>query len=153
MQGNNENRNHVFGKIRSLIQNHSMIIKYLLFGALTTLINMAAYALLYNRLEVSNVASTVIAWVLAVAFAFITNKLSVFESRRFDRKTLTHEISSFLGARIITGILDTAIMYLAVDVLHLTPIVWKLISNVIVIILNFIASKFFIFQKNNDQHT
>ena len=145
MQGNNENRNHVFGKISGLIQKHSMIIKYLLFGALTTLINMAAYALLYNRLGVSNVASTVIAWVLAVAFAFITNKLSVFESRRFDRKTLTHEISSFLGARIITGILDTAIMYLAVDVLHLTPIVWKLISNVVVIILNFITSKFFIF--------
>ncbi len=153
MQGNNEEKNHVSGKIRNLIQKYSMIIKYLLFGALTTLINMAAYALLYDRLGVSNVASTVIAWVLAVAFAFITNKLSVFESRSFDRKTLTHEISSFLGARIITGILDTAIMYLAVDVLHLTPIVWKLISNVIVIILNFIASKFFIFQKNNDQHT
>lgn len=95
---------------------------------------------------IPNVPSTIIAWVLAVAFAFITNKLWVFESRSFDGMTLKHEIPTFLGARIGTGLLDVGIMYLAVDVMNWNSTVWKLISNVIVIILNYIASKLVIFR-------
>ena len=134
-------------KIRELTGRYRWEILYVVFGALTTLVNTAAYGLCFNMLGIPNVPSTVIAWMLAVAFAFITNKLWVFESRSFDAKTLRHEIPSFFGARLLTGLLDVGIMYAAVDVLGWNALVWKLISNGIVIILNYIASRLVIFSK------
>ena len=145
--------NLLAGKIRKFFMHHKVLIKYVIFGVLTTLINAVVYACLYDRLGVSNVISTIIAWFLAVAFAFITNKISVFESKCFDINTLTHEVTSFLGARIFTGMIDIGIMYLTVDVLHSNAIIWKLISNIIVIALNFIASKLFIFRGNHHNHS
>ena len=121
---------------------------YAVFGGLTTVVNMASYYLTYNILHIPNVPSTVIAWVLAVAFAFVTNKLWVFDSPSFDAQTLKHEIPTFFGARLATGVLDVVIMYLAVDVAHMNPTLWKLISNVLVIIINYAASKLIIFKKN-----
>ena len=71
----------------------------------------------------------------------------MFDSKSFDGKTLKHEIPTFFGARVATGILDVVIMYLAVDVMSWNSTIWKLISNIIVIILNYVASKLFIFKK------
>ena len=136
--------------LRKLVGDKSRIkqlVLYGIFGVLTTVVNMLSYNVSYSLLGIPNVPSTIIAWVLAVAFAFITNKLWVFSSKSFDGKTLRHEILSFLGARIGTGLIDLLIMYVAVDVLKWNPILWKLISNVIVIILNYIASRLVIFRK------
>ena len=134
-------------KVKALLRKYRSLILYAFFGMLTTLVNMAAYWLCFDVLGVPNVPATVIAWVLAVCFAFITNKVWVFESRSFDGKTLKHEIPAFFGARLLTGLLDVGIMYAAVDVLGWNGMVWKLISNVIVIVLNYIASKLVIFKK------
>lgn len=123
---------------------------YVVFGALTTVVNMGAYYVSYNLLHIPNVPSAAIAWILAVAFAFVTNKLWVFDSPSFDAQTLKHEIPTFFGARIATGVLDVVIMYLAVDVAHMNPTVWKLISNVLVIIINYVASKLIIFRKKSE---
>lgn len=133
--------------IKSLLIKYKSIIMYAVFGVLTTLVNMAVYYGCFNLLSIPNVPSTIIAWILAVIFAFITNKLWVFDSKSFDGKTLAHEIPTFFGARIMTGILDVGIMCLAVDVLNWNSTVWKLISNVIVIVLNYVASKLVIFKK------
>ena len=132
--------------VQQLIRFKS-IIMYGIFGVLTTIINIAVYYIFYNLLGISNVVSTVFAWVFAVAFAFITNKLWVFNSKSFDRDILKHEIPPFFGARLLTGVLDVAIMYFAVDLLHGNAMIWKLVSNAIVIILNYIASKLLIFRK------
>ena len=134
-------------KIRELAVKYRSIILYVVFGAMTTLVNMAAYWLCYNVIGIPNVPSTIIAWVLAVAFAFITNKLWVFDSPSFDAQTLKHEIPTFFGARLATGVLDVAIMYLAVDLMHWNPTFWKFVSNVLVIIINYVASKLVIFRK------
>lgn len=107
---------------------------------------MAAYYLCFNLIGIPNVPSTIIAWVLAVFFAFVTNKLWVFDSKYFSAEVLKHELPTFFGARIATGLLDVGIMFLAVDVLHWNSTVWKLISNVLVIIINYIASKLIIFK-------
>ena len=128
-------------KIRELFAKYKEQILYVFFGGLTTLINWGAYALCYNVLGVSNVPSVIIAWILGVAFAFVTNKIWVFESRSFDTKTVMRELWTFVAARLATGLLDLGIMYLAVDVLGGNGNVWKLISNVIVIILNYVFSK------------
>ena len=136
-------------KIKALFIKYKEQILYVFFGGLTTLINWGAYALCYKVLSVPNIPSTVIAWILGVAFAFITNKLWVFESKSFDRKTLLRELWTFVAARLATGLLDMGIMYLAVDVLGGNGLVWKLISNVIVIILNYVFSKLIVFRKQD----
>ncbi len=135
--------------IKDMLLKYRELIMYAVFGALTTLVNMAAYWLCFDIAGIPNVPSAVIAWVLAVTFAYITNKLWVFESKSFDAATLKHEIPAFFGARIATGVLDVGIMYLAVDVLKWDAILWKLVSNVIVIILNYVASRFVIFRKGS----
>ena len=134
-------------KLKSLLLRYKEQLLYVFFGGLTTLINMAVYALCMQVFGWVNVPSVIIAWVLSVLFAFVTNKLWVFESRETDRATLLREGASFFGARAATGVLDVIIMYLAVDCLGWNATLWKLISNILVIILNYVASKLFIFNK------
>ena len=135
--------------MKKIILKYKSIIAYLFFGVLTTLINWGSYFLCYNIVQIPNVPSTIIAWILAVAFAFITNKIWVFGSKSFNGKVLLHEIWTFIAARLITGILDVVIMYFAVDVFAMNSTVWKLISNIIVIVLNYIFSRLIIFKKEN----
>ena len=137
-------------KIKALILKYQDMILYVFFGALATLVNTASYYLCYNIIGMSNVPSVIIAWLLAVVFAFFTNKLWVFKSKSFAPDVLKHEIPTFFGARLLTGLLDLGIMYLAVDVLHGNGTVWKLISNILVIILNYVASKLIIFKKKDE---
>jgi len=128
-----------------IYNQYKMPILYIFFGGLTTLINIVAYFVAYNICKISNVPSTVIAWILSVIFAFITNKLYVFESKS---KSLLYEISTFFACRLGTGILDVAIMYVSVDILFFNALIMKILSNVLVIVLNYIFSKLIIFNKN-----
>ena len=136
---------------KRLFFKYKGLILYAFFGVCTTLINWGVYYLCYNILHIPNVASTVIAWLLAIAFAFITNKLWVFDSKSFQNKTLLYEIWTFLVSRIATGILDVGIMYIAVDVCAMNSTIWKLISNIIIIVLNYILSKLVIFKKRKSK--
>ncbi len=136
-------------KIIDLIKKYRHIIAYLFFGVCTTAVNIVSYYLFYNILSLPNVPANIIAWVLAVAFAFVTNKLFVFDSNSREIKTLGREILSFLACRIFTGVLDIAIMFVAVDVLKMNSLLWKIISNVLVIVLNYMASKLIIFRKKS----
>ena len=133
-------------KIPSLFSTHKQIILYLIFGVCTTVINTVCYWLLYDMLSWSNLLSTVIAWLAAVIFAFVTNKRYVFESKKSGFHEQLTEFASFFSCRILTGILDVVIMAVAVDMLKWNGLVWKLISNIIVTVLNYIASKFLIFK-------
>ena len=131
----------------SFIKKHKALILYLVFGVLTTLVNIASYWLFAHPLSLGTLASNILAWLLSVLFAFFTNKLIVFESRGNGVKRFLWEILTFFGARLATGVLDTAIMLVFVDLLHLNDIAVKIASNIIVIILNYIVSKFVIFAK------
>lgn len=137
--------------IKKLYDKYRPMILYVFFGGCTTVVNMVTYWLCYNVAGIGNVPATIIAWLLAVIFAFITNKLWVFDSKSWAKDVVLHEAWSFFAARIATGLLDVGIMYLAVDVMHWNSILWKLISNVLVIILNYIASKLFIFRKKDTE--
>ena len=136
--------------MKELFRKYREVILYLFFGVCTTAINTVCYALLYTRLGVGNTPSTVIAWVVAVLFAFVTNRRFVFDSRRSDMAGKLKEMLSFFGCRVSTGLLDVVIMAIAVDRLHRNGVVWKLISNAIVIVLNYVASKFLIFRKTGE---
>ena len=136
-------------KIITAILVYKQIILYLFFGVCTTAINTVCYWLLYDVLSVGNIISTVVAWLAAVIFAFITNKFCVFESKKTSVSDQLREVTSFFGCRILTGILDVVIMAVSVDMLHGNGLLWKLISNIIVTIINYIASKFLIFKSSN----
>ena len=134
-------------KINGLFKKYKFIILYGIFGVLTTLINIVSYSLLYSILDVSNVISNIIAWILSVLFAFITNKLWVFGSKSFEFKLFMVELGNFTLCRLATGVLDLGIMFVGVDLLKGPAIILKVISNVIVIILNYVMSKVFVFKK------
>ena len=134
-------------KIRELIVKYKELISYGIFGVLTTVINIAVYTVCYNLLGISNVVSNVIAWILSVLFAYVTNKIWVFESKSTEWKVLIYEMGTFFGCRLANGLLDLAIMYVTVDKLALNSTLMKCVSNVIVIIANYIFSKLVIFKK------
>ena len=133
--------------IKVLLKKYKFIILYGIFGVLTTLINIVSYSLFYSVFGVSNVISNIIAWVLSVLFAFITNKLWVFESKSFEFKLFMAELGNFTLCRLATGVLDLGIMFVGVDLLKGPAIILKVVSNIIVIILNYVMSKVFVFKK------
>ena len=133
--------------LKNLIVKNKFILLYLIFGGLTTLINISAFALLYKA-GVPNVAANVIAWILAVVFAFFTNKIFVFQNKTNSVKSFCVQLGKFFMARIATGILDVAAMYILVDVIELNAFICKVICSGTVIVLNFFISKFMVFKKN-----
>ena len=90
---------------------------------------------------------TIIAWVAAVLFAYLTNRKWVFHSEVKGTKGILKEISAFFGCRLATGVVDWLMMFLFVDCWHFNDVLIKIIANVVVIILNYIASKWLIFRK------
>lgn len=133
-------------KLLQLVKDHWDVVSYLFFGVLTTLVNYAVYLPLYNWADLSATASNAIAWVVAVAFAFLTNKPFVFGSRDWSAKVLWPELTKFVGCRIGSGLAETAIIFVTVDLLAWNGNLWKLLTSVLVVILNYIASKLFVFK-------
>ncbi len=138
------------------------IILYLVFGVLTTVVNLAAYHLLTvavasDAIVVENFfgmpiswfqVASVLSWIVAVSFAYAGNKLFVFRSRHLTREALLREISSFFGARILSLILfDVIGLSLCVRLLRMDDFLAKLFMNILVVIFNYIASKLVIFKK------
>lgn len=123
-------------------------IKYLVFGMLTTIVNFVIYYLLYNLACFSAAFSNGISWLASVLFAFVTNKLYVFESRDWNSKVSLPEFGKFFGCRLFSGFIETAFLYVMVDLLLFDGNVWKVVIAVVVVVLNYFASKFFIFQDN-----
>ena len=131
----------------ALIEKYQDILSYLFFGVLTTVVNYLVYLPCFNLLEMSAAASNVAAWVVAVAFAYLTNKPFVFKSHDWSAKTVLPELSKFVGCRVGSGVLETLIIFLTVDCLLWNGNVMKLVTSVLVVILNYVASKLLVFRK------
>lgn len=123
------------------------VLAYLVFGVLTTLVNIVAFAILSRALSVGTVASNIIAWFLSVLFAYVTNRRWVFGTRG---DSVLKEAATFFTGRVGTGVLDTAMMFATVDLFGWNDIVMKVIVNVIVIILNYVISKFLVFRRKSE---
>lgn len=131
----------------NLIRKYKSLISYGIFGVLTTVVNIVAYNLCYYKIEISNTLSNVIAWILAVSFAYFTNKIWVFESKSWKWRIIKKEITAFVSCRLATGIMDLIIMYVCVDIMGIQAMIMKFASNVLVIILNYVFSKLIIFKR------
>ena len=141
------------GKLADLYEEHKEGMRYLLFGVLTTLVNIVVsaftYYIVFKNLseEIKVNLSTIIAIIVAWIFAYITNKLYVFESKTSNFKELMKEIISFIGCRLATAIVEIGLMNLLVTALQFNYMLMKILVNIYIIILNFIFSKLIIFKK------
>ncbi len=144
------------GNLVSIFKKHKEIIMYLIFGVATTVVSLVSYALFIKLLPLGITVASAFSWVIAVTFAFITNKLFVFESRSHEVKTVLREALSFFAARIVSGVVEIFlpellfIIGLDFSLFGVKGFVAKIIVNVIVIIMNYIFSKLFVFKKAGD---
>lgn len=134
-------------KVKELIKKYEEIIKYLIIGVLTTIINYLVFVIAINSFGIEMHISNIIAWIVSVIFAYFTNKLFVFESKSFAFQIIGKEILSFGAARVFSLVLEEIILYVFVNLLNMNQLIIKLIANVIVIIVNYVLSKFIIFKK------
>jgi putative flippase GtrA len=131
------------------MKKHREIIVYGLVGAGTTIINFGTYYLYTNIFGIHYLVSNIMAWISAFAFAFLANKIWVFESKSFKRNLVLKQLTSFFFARVSTGIMDNCLMFVFVDLVGLDDLVSKVIDTIISITFNYILSKFWIFRKEN----
>lgn len=134
-------------KIKDLFVRYWEVLSYLIFGVLTTAVNYLVYLPVYNLVGLSAALSNAIAWVVAVAFAYLTNKPFVFKSHDWSVKTVIPELTKFVGCRVASGAAETLILLLTVDILHWNGNLWKLVTSVLVVVMNYIASKLVVFRK------
>ena len=137
----------MFAKIRDLLVKYQDIISYLFFGVLTTVVNFLVYYPLTNMLGINATVSNMIAWVVSVAFAFVTNKPFVFKSYDWSAKVAVPELYKFVGTRVGSGMLETAMIFLLVDLLRFDGNIVKLAVSVLVVIINYVGSKLLVFKK------
>lgn len=133
-------------RVRELFIKYQELLSYLFFGVLTTVVNYVSYLLLAPFFGTTTIP-TAIAWVLSVAFAYLTNRRWVFRSQAKGAAAVLREAGSFVGARLISGVIDVGIMWVFADRLGFNDKLVKLASNVFVVIFNYIASKLIIFRK------
>lgn len=139
-------------KIISLAKSKKELISYVFFGGMTTLVNYVAYFAFTRIMGINAILSNIAAWFLSVLFAYITNKIWVFNSKNTGLAGLAREISMFFAARVFSGFLDTALLFVLFDCLGINDIFVKIFNGVLVVVLNYFFSKFFIFKKNNSSN-
>lgn len=137
--------------MKQLWEKYREYVLYLVFGGVTTVVNYGVFALCGHVFGLGVVPSNIIAWILAVIVAFITNKLWVFESRSWEPKLAGREFGEFVLGRLATLVIETGILWIFVDLLHVNDLIMKIITNIIVVILNYIFSKFIIFKKRKTE--
>lgn len=135
-------------KISRMINRHWGVVSYLIFGVLTTLVNFLVYYLLYNLLFCTAALCNAFAWIVAVLFAFLTNKPFVFKSYDWSCKVVLSELFRFVSCRMVSGLLETAAIWLFVDIICWNGNLIKIFVSLIVILLNYIFSKWVVFYKN-----
>ena len=134
-------------EFKIFLKKYSEVIAYLFFGVLTTLINLVTFWILSSVFNLETIAATVAAWIIAVAFAFITNKIWVFKSKTKTNQETTKEAVMFVIARLITLGIEVFLMWLMVDNFKQDKLIWKLLCNIITVILNYLFSKLIVFKE------
>ena len=135
----------------SFLKKRKDLLMYLLFGGLTTVVSFALYFSLYHCVQLPAAWSNVISWIGAVLFAFLTNKPFVFHSCDWSAAVTIPELSKFVGSRIFSGLIETLFLALTVDFLQFHNLAMKLTASVIVVILNYVASKVIVFRNKENK--
>lgn len=140
--------------IMATIVKYRMQIMYLVFGVLTTLVNIVVYSSA-RWIDLTINISYVLAWLLSVLFAYLTNRKWVFDSQTTGFGNIILEVIKFFLARLATGVLGYLILLFGVHIIHQNDMIWNIIQNIFVIVSNYVLSKLVIFRlkekiKNDD---
>ena len=135
----------IFVPIYPFYKKHKEVLMYLFFGALTTVISIVTFSLFFEILKINELISNVISWIVAVLFAFVTNRIWVFEKGK--NEGIIFQGIKFYGGRVATLLIEEIILLVFVTLLSFNAMVVKITAQVIVIVLNYVISKAFIFKK------
>lgn len=124
-------------------QKYKEIINYIIFGVLTTVVNWVIFQLCVEGLLISWGIANVVAWIGAVLFAYITNRVIVFQSAS---PHVLKELLLFVQFRVISLLLEMMIMFVMIEMLSMEPFISKIFTSVVVVIANYIFSKVVIFK-------
>ena len=135
--------------LKTMLIRYKKQMLYLVFGVETTMINILIYCFCYYKLICNNIISSIISWGVSVLFAYVTNKIYVFDSKCDRVYLILKELFLFAMCRVLTGVLDLVMMYIFVDIFN--GVAWqvKVISNIFVIVCNYIAGKYVVFIRRN----
>lgn len=140
--------------IKDLWNKYRELISYVFWGGMTTLVNWVVYTAAVSVTSMHTSIANLIAWIAAVAFAFVTNKIFVFRSRTHEFRAVVKEAALFVGGRAFSGVVEIGGMALMTDLLGWHTAIFgirdsvpKLVISVVVLILNFIVSKWLVFRK------
>ncbi|MBO0446705.1 GtrA family protein [Enterococcus ureilyticus] len=133
--------------MKELIYKYKEVISYIVFGVATTIVNFVVFFICKDMLGIDYKISNAISWFLSVLFAFFTNKYFVFGSKHDDLGSFVREILLFYWYRILSFVIDMALMILMIEVLNISDFWSKMATQVAVVVLNYFFSKFFIFNK------
>lgn len=145
----------MLSQYKALYFKHKEIVSYLAFGAATTLVNWIVYSLMVGGLGVNMNAANATAWVAAVVFAFVTNKIWVFKSKEWKAPIVIKEGTSFLGSRLVSGVFEIGALPILIklglnqQLFGVDGFVAKILISIVVIILNYVFSKWFVFRNNS----
>ena len=141
------------GNFCEKLWNNTELVSYLFAGVATTLVNYIVYYIVTRPFgflfpeAMLTMAGTVVAWVIAVVFGYVVNKVYVFHTHCKTTAELVREFISFITMRLVSFGMELVLMFLTVEVMGLNDLAMKLIINIVVIILNYVFSKLFIFKK------
>ena len=127
-----------------ILNKNKEVVLYIIFGVLTTLVNIMSYLFFAKICGINNLLSNIMAWFFSIIFAYVTNRILVFESK--NEKVL-HEFALFITGRGLSGILDSLLFYILVVSLMFNDVISKIFINIIVVIINYVLSKKIIFKE------
>ena len=130
-----------------LYQKHKAVLLYLLFGGLTTVISIGTFWLGHSVLQLNEHFANVVSWVLAVLFAFLTNRVWVFSAPTNNAKAFWKQLLWFYGGRLTTLAVEELLLFVFITLLKINGMVVKVGAQIAVLILNFVVSKWFVFKK------
>ncbi|ADP34324.1 putative integral inner membrane protein [Bacillus atrophaeus 1942] len=127
------------------------MIMYIIMGIFTTAVNISSFYILVEILDTDYKTATVIAWILSVLFAYITNKIYVFQQKTSDMRSLIRELTAFFSVRLLSLGIDLGMMILLVSQFHTNETLAKILDNVVIVVVNYIASKWLVFKKTTEE--
>lgn len=134
-------------KLVNIYNRYREQILYLVFGGLTTLISIITYAVFTELADINILIANILSWIISVAVAYATNKSVVFRSDKKGAAQVLTEALSFYAGRLLTLLIEEAILFVFIDLAKLPNMPVKIIAQIIIIVLNYIISKVFIFKK------
>lgn len=133
------------------MKQYREMIMYIIMGIFTTAVNISSFYILVEVLDTDYKTATVIAWILSVLFAYITNKIYVFQQKTSDMRSLMRELTAFFSVRLLSLGIDLGMMILLVSQFHTNETLAKILDNVVIVVVNYIASKWLVFKKTTEE--